>query len=207
MIWLLIPAYVGIFQRVIMPENVSADLAIFQMILENFSKFVGAFVIVCLLAAVTSSADSFLLATGLTFSRDIVKKFLIPDSTDKELIFWNRFFVFIAGGMGFAVAICIHNIIDLWITGLIISTSIMLVPYLCAWFSKRMNTNGAIAGMIAGGISALIWIYYKSPGSISPVWIGILSNFVVSWSVCLFNKPRYLKNSKKPIIGLRSSVD
>jgi Na+/proline symporter len=52
MIWLMIPAYVGIFQRVIMPKNVSADVAIFQMILENFSKIVGSFVIVCLLAAV-----------------------------------------------------------------------------------------------------------------------------------------------------------
>lgn len=188
MIWLLIPAYVGVFQRVVMPGDVAADLAVFQMILDNFSKLTGSFVIVCLLAAVTSSADSFLLATGMTFSRDIIKKFLIPDSSDKELIFWSRFFVFIAGGMGFAVAICITNVINLWMTGLMISTSIMLIPYLLAWFSKRMNTAGAIGGMFAGGICSLIWMYLHSPHGINPVWIGIASNFIASWCICLFTK-------------------
>lgn len=189
MIWLLIPAYVGIFQRVIMPSDVSADLAIFQMILDNFSKFTGSFIIVCLLAAVTSSADSFLLATGMTFSRDIIKKFLISDSNDKELIFWSRFFVFIAGGMGFAVAICISNIVNLWMTGLIIGTSIMLVPYLSAWFSKRMNTEGAIAGMVAGGIAAMIWMYFQNPIDIHPIWVGVSANFVLGWIICFFTNP------------------
>lgn len=188
MIWLLIPAYVGVFQRVIMPDDISADLATFRMILDMFSKYIGAFIIVCLFAAVTSSADSFLLATGMTFSRDIIKKFLICDSSDKELIFWSRFFVIIAGGMGFAVAICISNVISLWMMGLIISTSIMLVPYLSAWFSKRMNTGGAISGMIAGGLTATVWMYLNDPLRINPVWMGIAANAIVGYLVCFFTK-------------------
>jgi len=183
MIWLLIPAYVGIFQRVTMPVGSSPSAATFEMILNMFSTFTGAFVIVCLLAAVTSSADSYLLAAGMTMSRDIIKKFMIKDSSDGELIFWSRFFVVIAGGMGFAIAICISDLISLWMTGLIVSTSIMLVPYLSAWFSRRLNTAGAIAGMAAGGISSIVSLFLFGAGSVEAVWIGIFSNAAVSLAV------------------------
>ena len=185
LLWLLIPAYVGVFQRVIIPESAASDVVTFQMILSRFTPFYGAFILVCLLAAVTSSADSYLLATGMILSRDIVKKFLIPDSRDNEMIFWSRFFVVIAGGMGFAVAICIVDIINLWITGLIIATSMMLVPYLSAWFSRRMNTEGALAGMVSGGLTAFLVILLDYPLGINPVWAGLLLNLAVSRIVCL----------------------
>ena len=190
MIWLLIPAYVGVLQRVTMPLGVSSEMATYQMIISNFSTYAGAFIIVCLLAAVTSSSDSFLLASGLTFSKDIIKGFLNKNASDKELIFWNRFFVIIAGGMGFAFAICINDVIGLWITGLVISTSMILSPYLFAWFSKRMNSEGAITGMIAGGLSAFAWLIIGSPHNLSPIWIGVGVNIVLSLFVStLTRKP------------------
>ncbi len=192
MLWLLIPAYVGVFQRVSMPDDIYSGMAIFEMIFKLFSTNVGAFVLVCLLAAVTSSADSFLLSSGLTFSRDIVKPFLNPAASDKELIFWSRFFVLIAGGMGFAFAIIISDVVNLWLIGLILSTSIMLIPYFFAWFSKRMNTEGVIAGMIAGVATTVAWLLFKSPYDIRSVWIGIGANIICSLVVCfLTKKPDY----------------
>jgi len=194
MLWLLIPAYVGVFQRVSLPMGISYQFATFQMIIKQFSTYVGAFVIVCLLASVTSSADSFLLATGLTFSRDIVKHFLNTKASDRELIFWSRFFVLIAGGMGFAAAICISDFVDLWITGLIISTSIMLAPYLFAWFSKRMNTEGAIAGMVMGGCASIVWLFLANPFNIHPAWVGLGVNIISSIGVCLFTQKPKIKD-------------
>ena len=188
MLWLLIPAYVGLFQRVTVPGDVSSELATFQMILKMFSPYVGSFVIVCLLAAVTSSADSFLLASGLTFSKDIVKGFLNTRADDRELIFWNRFFVLIAGGMGFAFAILITDVVKLWITGLVLSTSILLVPYLFAWFSRRMNTEGVLSGMAAGGAASLVWLLLGSPFGLHPIWIGIGVNAACSILVGLLTQ-------------------
>lgn len=193
MLWLLIPAYVGIFQRVTIPRDVSSELATFQMITQMFSPYLGAFVIVCLLAAVTSSADSFLLASGLTFSRDIVKGFLNPEASDRELIFWNRFFVLIAGGMGFTFAISILNVINLWITGLVLSTSILLIPYLFAWFSRRMNTEGVLSGMAAGGFASLLWLLLGNPFGMHPIWVGIGINLVCSFGVSLVTQKPLLE--------------
>jgi Na+/proline symporter len=158
------------------------------MILKMFSPYLGAFVIVCLLAAVTSSADSFLLASGLTFSKDIVKGFLNPQADDRELIFWNRFFVLIAGGMGFAFAIVILDVVKLWITGLVLSTSILLVPYQFAWFSRRMNTEGVLSGMAAGGVMSLVWLLLGSPFGLHPIWIGIAVNMCCSILVSLLTQ-------------------
>ena len=186
MLWLLIPAYVGIMTKVYVQTDHTYQFALYHMVIDNFSPLLASFVLVCLLAAVTSSADSFLLSTGLTFSRDIVKFFLNPAASDKELIFWSRFFVLIAGGMGFAFAICINDLINLWITGLILSTSMILVPYLLAWFSKSMNTEGAVAGMAAGGIAAAAWLLGSSSFFISPIWVGITANLLVAITVGVF---------------------
>lgn len=188
MIWLLIPAYVGVLQRVSLSTEIPYQYATYRFIIEMFSPAVGALVLVCLFASVMSSADSFLLATGLTFSRDIIKYFLNRAATDKEMIFWSRFFTLVAGGMGFAFAIIIDDLIGLWIIGIIISTSILLVPYLLAWFSKGMNTEGAFAGMIAGGILSLLWVFLSSPYNIHPIWVGIGGNLAVSMLVRLFTE-------------------
>jgi len=189
LLWLLIPAYVGVVQRVILSPAIPSQYAFFQFITGSFSVSVAGFVLVCLLAAITSSADSFLLSTGLTFSRDIVKPFINPAASDKELIFWSRFFTLVAGGIGFAFAIIGKDLIGLWILGLTISSSIVLVPYLFAWFSKRINTNGALAGMLSGGLLCAFFLLFSDKFNLCYLWLIFGINALVCVTFSYMSKP------------------
>ena len=188
LIWMLIPAYIGVFQRVPLLTEVDSEYATYKFILEMLNPRMASFILISLFAAIMSSADSFLLSTGFTFTNDIIKKFINKEANDKELIFWNRFFIVISGGIGFAFAINIENIINLWMTGIMISSSIILVPYLLAWFSKRVTTAGAISGMSAAGIYSLGCLLIVDTINIKIFWVGILINLMFSLSISFFTE-------------------
>lgn len=188
LIWLLIPAYVGVLHRVSLDSVTSYQYAIYVFILDRLTPAMGTFILLCLISAVMSSADSFLLATGLTFSRDIASRFINPQAENRELIFWSKMFTIIAGGMGFAFAISINDLVNLWIVGLTVSTAILLVPYLHTWFSKAMNTAGAFSGMLAGGTACFLWLLLGSPFGLHPIWVGAASNLLAATLVSRFTE-------------------
>ncbi|WP_418710093.1 hypothetical protein [Anaerotruncus massiliensis (ex Liu et al. 2021)] len=54
-----------------------------------------------------------------------------------------------------------------------ICAAALVIPYLFAWFSKKMNTEGAITGMVAGGLAALVWTILGRPHGLDAIWIGL----------------------------------
>lgn len=191
LILLLIPAYLGAFQRVLLPE-VDSDYAVYYFIMELLTPQMATVILIGIFAAIMSSADSFMLATGVIFANDIVKKFLNQDANDKEMIFWTRFFVVISGAIGLAFAINISDIIFLWITGIGIAASTILPAYLCAWFSRRTNTKGVIAGVGVGMFYCMLWLMGYIVFSIDKIFIGMIMNLSITLFVSILSdKPAF----------------
>ncbi len=186
LITLVLPAYLGVFQRVLSLGMADSQLVIYQFIFESIDVKMAMFILVGLIAAIMSSADSFMLASGIVFSNDIIKRFVNKEAGDKELIFWTRAFVVITGAFGFAFAINISDIIYIWLTGIGMAAIIMIPAYLLAWFSKIANATGCIAGMCAGIIYCIvIAVGYIEP-SVDEILIGIAINFTISITVSFF---------------------
>lgn len=179
LILLLLPAYLGVFQRVFLPGEIDSQYAVYYFIMEVLPPKVATFVLIGLFAAIMSSADSFMLASGVIFSNDIVKKFINKNANDREMIFWTRFFVVISGAIGFAFALNIDDIIFLWIAGIGIGASVVFPAYFCAWFFKRANTKGALAGMAAGALNCVFWVADNFDFSFGKIIYGMLLNFIV----------------------------
>lgn len=186
LITLVLPAYLGVFQRALSLGQADSQMVIYQFIFESIDVKMAMFILVGLIAAIMSSADSFMLASGIVFSNDIIKRFVNKDADDKELIFWTRAFVIITGAIGFAFAINISDIIFIWLTGIGMASIIVIPAYLLAWFSKTANTKGCIAGMCFGILYCIvIAVGYIEP-SVNEILIGITGNFVISVLVSLF---------------------
>jgi len=198
LIVLLIPAYLGVFQRVLFHSEIDPKYAVYTFIMERLPANMAIFILISICAAIMSSADSYLLATGVIFSNDIVKEFLNKKANDKEMIFWTQFFVIIAGAVGFAFALNIEDIIYLWIIGIGIGATIILPSYLAAWFSRRINTKGALAGIAAGVIYCCLWVLDILNFSIDKIFYGIVINAAVMTVVSLLTeKPEqgYIKST------------
>ena len=157
------------------------------------------------LAAALSTAAGLLLVISTSISHDLLKKMFLKSITDKQELFFAR--------MSAALAIVIAGYFGIHPPGFVaqvvafafgLAASSFFPVILMGIFSKRMNKEGAITGMITGlTFTAGYIIYFKfinpSANSAENWWFGIspegigalgmLFNFIVSSLVSRFTAP------------------
>ncbi len=162
------------------------------------------------LAAALSTAAGLLLAISSAVSHDLIKKTLKPDISEKgELL---------AARISMVVAIVIATYLGINPPGFAaqvvalafgIAAASIFPVLMMGIFSKRVNSTGAIAGMLAGLLSTLVyiflylgWFFIKDTNSfantpdnwlfgISPLSfgaVGAIINFVVAFTVSSMGK-------------------
>jgi len=140
-------------QDLIDPETV---FVVFSTIL--FHPLITGFLLAAILAAIMSTISSQLLVTASSLTEDFYKTFLRRNANDKELVLIGRIAVLVIALIGISLSI---NPSD---------TILGLVGYAWAGFGsafgpvillslhwKRMTKWGALAGMLVGAVTVLIW--------------------------------------------------
>jgi sodium/proline symporter len=123
-----------------------------------FHPLITGFLLAAILAAIMSTISSQLLVTSSSLTEDIYKTFFKRSATDKELVTIGRLSVLLVSVVAFLLALNKNDtILDLvgyaWAGfGASFGPVILLSLY---W--KRMNKWGALAGMIAGALTVIIW--------------------------------------------------
>lgn len=154
------------------------------------------------LAAALSTAAGLLLVISTSVSHDLLKKQWKPNMTDKEELLWAR--------IAAAVAVCVAGYFGINPPGFVaavvalafgLAASSFFPAIILGIFSKRMNKEGAIAGMIVGiSLMTYYMLAYKFNAfgattaddwwfGISPEGFGTVAmvvNFVVSIAVSRF---------------------
>ena len=158
------------------------------------------------LAAALSTAAGLLLVISASVSHDLLKKTFMPSITEKQELFYAR--------CSAAVAIFIAGLFGIYPPGFVaqvvafafgLAAATIFPALFMGIFYKRLNKEGAIAGMLAGlAVTSIYIINFKFINTnlnsaenwflgISPEgfgFIGMMINFIVSFSVCyLFKKP------------------
>ena len=130
------------------------------MLLVNaiFHPVVAGILLAAILAAIMSTADSQLLVSSSALAEDFYKQLIRPDASSSEVMMVGRLGVIALSLIAFLLAMNPD------------SSVLGLVSYAWAGFGaafgpvlllslywKRMNRNGALAGIIVGGITIVIW--------------------------------------------------
>ncbi|MCP4574079.1 MAG: cation acetate symporter [bacterium] len=163
------------------------------------------------IAAALSTAAGLLLAIASAVSHDLLKGILMPGISEKSELMASR--------VAMAGAIVVAGLLGLDPPGFAAQTvalafglaaSSIFPALMMGIFNKRMNNAGAIAGMLAGLLSTLVyifwfkgWLFFKStamapdtpehwmlgisPGSFGAV--GALINFTVAYVVSKMTSP------------------
>lgn len=165
MTWVLISlagaVLVGMAGRIYLPELlVGTDSEkVFMILVERLTHpIIGGILLAAVLAAIMSTADSQLLVTSSALTEDLYRVLIRPNAADKELVWVSRGTVIGVAAIACAIALKPD------------SSVLELVSYAWAGFGatfgplvlmslywKRMTRNGAIAGIIGGGITVLVW--------------------------------------------------
>jgi cation/acetate symporter len=113
------------------------------------------------LAAALSTAAGLLLAISSAISHDVIKGMIAPDISEKRELLASR--------IAMAVAILVAGYLGLNPPGFAaqvvalafgLAASSIFPVLMMGIFNKRMNREGAIAGMLAGLLSTLIYIFW-----------------------------------------------
>ena len=171
----------------------------------NLPNWVIALVAAGGLAAALSTAAGLLLVISTSISHDLLKKMLLKNITDKQELFFARvsagFAIVIAGYFGIHPPGFVAQVVA-FAFGLAASSFFPVI--FMGIFSKRMNREGAITGMITGlSFTAGYIIYFKfinSPSNSAEYWwfgispegigaLGMVFNFITAIIVSRVTAP------------------
>ncbi|MEW5919863.1 MAG: sodium:solute symporter family protein [Bacillota bacterium] len=176
----------GSAARVLEPNLQSADHA-FPLLMNNYlPPVLGGFVLSAVGAAILSTADSALIAAGTIFSKDFYAK-IKKDVSEQQLFVISRIATGTIGVLGMLLALRPPKMmLDLWVFQAAVIGGAIAAPLYAGVFWKGAKKEGAIAGTVAGCITAIIWDLNKPwgiAGAAAGAVIGLILLVVISLAV------------------------
>lgn len=146
-------------------ENVFIQM-ILKLFTEEFSlAFIGGLFLCGILAAIMSTADSQLLVTASAVSQDIFKGIIKKDASDKTIFRISRYTVVVVALLAVLIAWDPNSSIMGLVSNAWAGLGSAFGPIvLLSLFWKRTNLPGAIAGIVSGGLTVIIWDYIPLVG-------------------------------------------
>ncbi len=160
-----------LYPTVLGTEGAASTESVFiEMITKMFTQdlnlaFIGGIFLCGILAAIMSTADSQLLVTASSVSEDLYRSFINKDANSDKILRISRITVVIVAILAFLIA---WNP-DSSIMGLVSNAwaglgSAFGPIVLLSLYWRRTNLAGAIAGIISGGLTVIIWDYIPLMG-------------------------------------------
>ncbi len=158
------------------PETVFITLG--QII---FHPLIAGFILAAVLAAIMSTISSQIIVTSSALVEDLYKTLLRKNATDREYVFLGRLAVLLVAIVAFILALNPD------------STILELVAYAWAGFGgsfgpvillslfwRKMTNWGALAGMVSGAVTVILWANLTESGFISFSLYEIVPGFLVN---------------------------
>ena len=151
-------------------EGGQSENVFIAMIIDLFTKdiklpIVGGIFLCGILAAIMSTADSQLLVSASSVAEDIYKGILKKDADDKKVLRVSRITVLVIAVLAYIIALDPNSSImglvsNAW-SGLGSAFGPIVVLSL---FWKRTNFQGAVAGVVTGALTVIVWDYIPLVG-------------------------------------------
>lgn len=158
-----------------------------------FHPFVGGLLLAAILAAVMSTISSQLLVTSSALTQDFFKTFLHKEASDTLQVTVGRASVFAVALVAILLALDSNSSILGLVANAWAGFGAAFGPViLMSLYWRRMNHWGALAGMITGALTVLVWAYssYQIDGKQLNDYIyamipGVFVSTLLSWLVSL----------------------
>ncbi len=189
MVWVVISlavaVFIGLMGRQLFPaEHLTASSAenIFITLSTNFlPPLLAGFVMAGILAATISSSDSYLLIAASAFAKNIYQGTFKKKATDKEVMVISRITLLAIAAIAMVIALdedsVIFNIVSFAWAGFGATFGPIMIFSL---FWKRTTREGAIAGMLSGGVMVFVWkLLISKIGGVFAIY-ELLPAFIIS---------------------------
>lgn len=181
---------IGLGMRVLYPGIENTDMVAPTAIMELVHPVLGGIVLAAILGAAVSTASSILLQAGTVATRDIYQKFINPEAPSSKVLSMSKATTFAVGIIAIGLSLMNSSTvlaIQANMVGILGSMLAMSVIIGFTW--KRSNSQGGMAGMIVGIVTAVIWYALGQPFGWMPILPSIFTSSIANIVVSLATPP------------------
>lgn len=186
MVIAILPFSIGVAARQFLSLDTHPDLIFSHVTVELLPPAVGGVVVVGLLAALMTGADSFILQGSSNITQDLYFRLMNPNASAKNMMFAARLSVVIIAALALMVSYFMTDIVSMYQWALRLSATVLVFPFLAIMLWRKTTSKGIVASMIAAGLITIIWPFLGI--SIDAVIPGFIASFVVLIVVSLITK-------------------
>ena len=167
---LFFACFIGVVGRAFLTtplEGGDTEKVFIKMILQLFTEnyylpVVGGIFLCGILAAIMSTADSQLLVSASSVAEDIYKGVFKKDADDKTVLNISRITVLVIAVLAYLIALDPNSSIMGLVSNAWAGFGAAFGPLVVlSLFWKRTNLQGAVAGVLSGAITVIVWDYLK----------------------------------------------
>jgi SSS family transporter len=179
-----VPIYIAYSASLIDPKMVGElmekdhQLILPTLILDHTPLVAQVLFFGALLSAVMSTASATLLAPSVTFTENILKRFMGKDPSDREFLLTMRLSVaFFAVGVTLFALNSDSTIYEMVVGAYKVTLVAAFVPLVCGLYWKRATAQGALAAILAGLVTWLSLEFFLPDALVPPQLAGLIASF------------------------------
>lgn len=153
--------------------------------------FTGIFLVV-VLAASMSTVDSLLILASSSVVRDVLQQIFHPELPERRIALFGKIVTVVIGAAGVLFALGQVRLIFWFVLFAWSGLASAFTPVvLCSLFWKRTTRAGAVAGMVAGFVTAVVWVIALKERfhGLYEMIPGFVAGFLVTIVVSLLTRP------------------
>jgi len=188
--------FIGTFGRMLIGAELlgkgAQDMVFVQLSRDLFPAGVTGFLLAAIIAASMSTADSQLLVASSSFTSDIYKPIIRKKASNKEVLWVGRIVVLIVAVVAYLIASSksegAQAIMDLVSNAWAGFGSAFGSVVILSVFWKRFTYKGALAGIIAGALTDVLWFVFLSSTGVYELIPGFIVSMIAAVVVTLLDK-------------------
>lgn len=187
----ILTATIGMMARAKNPDLGDGSTAFAWAIKDMTSPVVAGIIFAVMTMIVAATLATMMMATG-TILTNIYKKQINPKADDKKLLSVSRIGTIAVAYLSLLLGFFIPSaqMTNMFLTVNYMVTTPFSFAVLAGLFWKRTNSKGAFCSVIAGIITALVWVFAGLNDTISVVYPTVIVSYIVGIAVSITTNPK-----------------
>ncbi|MDX9856518.1 MAG: sodium:solute symporter family protein [candidate division Zixibacteria bacterium] len=162
--------------------DIDPEMVILHSVKNALPVAIGCLALAAIVAAIISTADSFLLVPATNFVRDIYQRFVNPGISQTNIVRLARVAVVMLGVVAFLQLRFFETVLEMALYAYTMYGVAITPALLASFFWKRATAAGGVSSMLGGMTVTLIWESAGQPFGLPTVYPALL----VSLSLLIF---------------------
>ena len=192
---LFFACFIGVIGRAYLAPDALVESGSERVFIEMIKKlfiediklpFIAGLFLCGILAAIMSTADSQLLVSASSVAEDIYKGLINKKADTKKVLMVSRITVIVIAILAYIIALNPNNTIMGLVSNAWAGLGAAFGPLvLLSLFWKRCNFQGAVAGIVSGALTVIVWDYLPLMGGQTIGAVTGLYSLVVGFAISL----------------------